>query len=258
MTRLALAVSLVLMCAHVPAAADDLCGATIVGNLVLQHDLSCPGDGLVVGADAISINLNGFTISGQGTGVGVTVTGRTQVAVFGGTIANFAAGIRTRDVSRVAVKEVTFLDNADGIDLQQGSTGNTIRHNDFRGHTVRAIMIRGSSTLHTIDRNRFEGNRIGILVFAGVDNVVAENTFSHNTVAGIRLNVFATGNLIVLNDVRSNEVGIELLSTSTAATVGNSFVKNTLAGNACGVKGLTAGNTFRRNQFIGNTMDACL
>ena len=41
------------------AAADDLCGATIVANLKLDQDLTCAGNGLIVGADGIKIKLDG-------------------------------------------------------------------------------------------------------------------------------------------------------------------------------------------------------
>jgi hypothetical protein len=37
----------------------------------------------------------------------------------------------------------------------------------------------------------------------------------------------------------------------------NTFVENTVAMNACGLKGPTAGNTFRENVFEGNAADAC-
>ena len=60
------------------AQASDLCGVTIVENLTLDHDQTCTGDGLVVGADGITIDLNGHTLAGLGTGVGIEVTGRTR------------------------------------------------------------------------------------------------------------------------------------------------------------------------------------
>ena len=42
-------------------AASDLCGATLTGDVRLDHDLVCEGDGLIVGADGIRIDLNGHT-----------------------------------------------------------------------------------------------------------------------------------------------------------------------------------------------------
>ena len=43
-----------------PAArAGDLCGTTIVEDLKLDQDLTCAGNGLIVGADGIKIKLDG-------------------------------------------------------------------------------------------------------------------------------------------------------------------------------------------------------
>ena len=41
------------------------CGATITRDTTLKADLTnCPGDGLVIGADNITLDLNGHTIDG--------------------------------------------------------------------------------------------------------------------------------------------------------------------------------------------------
>ena len=76
---------------------SDLCGATILADLRLDYDLACPGNGFIVGADGITIDLNGHTISGSGTGAGVNVTGRTNISIVGGTIRNFLAGVLTHN-----------------------------------------------------------------------------------------------------------------------------------------------------------------
>ena len=64
-TRFALAILLggLLVVSGPAVRADDLCGATIVEDVKLHHDLVCAGVGLIVGADGISINLNGHTIA---------------------------------------------------------------------------------------------------------------------------------------------------------------------------------------------------
>ena len=90
----------------VPAlAADDLCGATILDDLKLDHDLTCTGDGLIVGADGIRIDLNGYTLSGSGVGSGIVVTGRSNISISGGTVRNFGtvAGENARSGPTVTV-----------------------------------------------------------------------------------------------------------------------------------------------------------
>jgi len=109
-----------------PAAqpADSLCGATIVADLKLDQDVICAGDGLIAGADGIRIDLNGYTLSGSGVGVGIAITGRHEITICGGTIANFAAGIRTNTATDVDIKHIEFAGNPEGIDFQAGSAGN--------------------------------------------------------------------------------------------------------------------------------------
>ena len=60
-----LLVCLPTLSAPVARATDDLCGATILADLTLDHDLTCVGNGLIVGADGISLKLNGHTITGS-------------------------------------------------------------------------------------------------------------------------------------------------------------------------------------------------
>jgi para-nitrobenzyl esterase len=245
--------------ASVPASAPsgDLCGATIAGNLKLDHDVACAGDGLIAGRDGIKLDLNGHTITGSGTGAGISVTGRTDVTIFGGTIGNFFAGVRTQDSSGIVLSQNTFYQNTDGVDLQKGSSGNTIKDNRFQENRSRGVMIRGESTLHVIKDNTFTGNRVGILVFGGVENTVKDNFLSASVLAGIRLNVFASGNFVRDNTIVSNPAGIEFLVTPTGSSTGNALVGNTIALNTCGIKGPVVGNTLEKNVFEGNAADSC-
>jgi parallel beta-helix repeat protein len=239
-------------------AANDLCGATIVANLTLNEDLACAADALIVATDGITLDLNGHTIAGPGgVGVGISVLGRTHVTIVGGTVRSFATGVRVFDSTHIVLKENEFVDNGDGIDLQAGSRRITIKENGFSGNSTRGIMIRGSVTNNVIKENTFTGNRVGVLVFGGVDNTVKENIVARSSLAGIRINVLATGNLIVENTIMSNPAGVEFLVTATGAATGNVLVENAIALNACALKGPTAGNVFRENVFEGNGADSC-
>jgi parallel beta-helix repeat protein len=244
-------------CIVQPATANDLCGATIVDDLKLDHDLICAGDGLIVGADGIRIDLNGYTIAGSGSGVGIAVTGRTDISIAGGTLRNFAVAVRVNTSNDVVIKHNEFVQNGEGIDLQSGSVGNTIKDNVFRDSATRGIMLRSNSRDNDIKNNTFTGNRVGILVFGGVDNTLKANIVSGSSLAGIRLNVIATGNVLKDNTVSSNVVGIEFIVTPTGSATGNDLKGNTIATNGCGLKGPTAGNNFKDNSFEGNVADTC-
>jgi parallel beta-helix repeat protein len=239
------------------ATANDLCGATILEDLKLDHDLTCTGDGLIVGADGIKVDLNGHTIAGSGIGIGISVFDRTDVSIVGGTVKNFVAGVRVNNSTDVVVKGNEFQENSDGVDCQAFCVGNTIKDNVFRDSTTRGIMLRSNSRDNDIKNNSFTGNRVGILVFGGVDNTLKKNIVSGSSLAGIRLNVIATGNLLKDNTVMSNVVGIEFLVTPTGSATGNDLEGNTIATNGCGLKGPTAGNSFKNNSFEGNVADTC-
>jgi len=255
--KLAVLLGCLLILAGPTATADDLCGATILDDLKLDHDLICTGAGLIVGADGITIDLNGHTIMGSGSDVGVAVTGRTDVSIRGGTITNFAVAVRVNTSTDIVIKHTEFVENPEGVDLQSGSVGNTIKDNVFRDSNIRAIMLRSNSTDNDIKHNTFTGNRVGILVFGGVDNTLKQNIVSGSSVAGIRLNVIATGNVLKGNSVISNVAGIEFLVTPTGSATGNDVVRNRIELNDCGLKGPTAGNSFKKNSFEGNALDTC-
>ena len=239
------------------AASDNLCGATIVSNLELDHDLTCPAGGLIAGADGITINLNGHTIAGSGSGVGIDVAGRTSIGISNGTITNFTAGLRITASTAVVVKGVEFNQNNDGVDCMAGCIGNTIKENQFRNHGARGIMLRGGSMDNIVKENFFSGNNVGILLFGPVETTVKENYVSSSRLAGIRIGVLATGNLIKENTVTSNPAGVEFAVTPTGSATGNSVVENRILMNTCGLNGSLAGNTVEENVFGANSNDSC-
>jgi para-nitrobenzyl esterase len=236
---------------------NNLCGVTIIDDVKLDHDVSCPGDGLRVGADGVRIDLNGHTIAGSGGGVGIGVTGRHNVSIVGGTVNNFEAGVRLVDSTGVVIKRNTFQENNDGVDLQSGSWLNTVRENQFLNNRSRGIMIRSDTVDNLVKENSFGGNRVGILLFGPVGTTVSGNVVNASGLAGIRVNVLATDNLVKENWITSNPAGVEFLVTPTGSTIGNSVVHNAIQSNACGVKGPVEGNTVKRNFLDGNTTDSC-
>jgi parallel beta-helix repeat protein len=177
-----------------PAAhpSSDLCDVTIAGDLKLDHDVSCPGDGLHVAANGIRLDLNGHEISGSGGGVGIGVTGRNIISIVGGTVKNFEAGVRVVESTGVVIKRNTFQDNSDGVDLQSGSGWTTVRENEFLNNRSRGIMIRSNTFDNAVRENSFGGNRVGIFLFGPVGTTVNGNVVNASGLAGIRVNAIAT------------------------------------------------------------------
>ena len=77
------------------ASADQIaCGQVLKASTTITNSLAgCSGDGLVVGAGGIDVNLNGQTIAGTGLGAGVRNNGHDDVTIRNGALLNFDYGV---------------------------------------------------------------------------------------------------------------------------------------------------------------------
>ncbi|HSH61086.1 MAG TPA: hypothetical protein VK988_15895, partial [Acidimicrobiales bacterium] len=108
------------------AAATVTCGETITKNTTLTADVGpCAADGIIIGADNITLNLNGRRVFGNsdqgasGEFAAIRLAGRTGVTVTGhpgksgktGTVSGFEAGVVIDGGSANTVQNVTARDN---------------------------------------------------------------------------------------------------------------------------------------------------
>ena len=223
----------------------------------VDMNLVCTGDGFIVGADGIKINLNGHSITGPGTGVGIMVRDVHDITIFGGAVNGFQAGIMVATSTGVVIKDNYFTQNREAVFLA-GSSGNVVKANVMWQNRLRGIMIRpsGSGALSTdndIKDNILTNNASGILVFGQPGNSFKSNTITGSTTAALDLLVGATGNEFKDNLLASSAVAIRF-STGWS---GNVFKGNTIQENTCGTQGPGTANTFIDNTFSGNVTDIC-
>jgi large repetitive protein len=73
------------------------CGSVVTRSVVLTQDLlGCQGDGLVIGASGITVNLNGHTVAGlvSDDSIGIRNSGHTGVLVNNGVVRQFEWGVQ--------------------------------------------------------------------------------------------------------------------------------------------------------------------
>src|SRR5687768_11015966 len=114
------------------------CGQVLTESTLVGNDLdNCPGEGLVVGASDIVVDLGGHTIDGpdyllenatgqeEGFPAGIRVSGRKNVIVRNGTVQQFGWGVLlTAGTTRAVVDNLTVLRNAvSGIELFDADNG---------------------------------------------------------------------------------------------------------------------------------------
>ncbi|MFN2503551.1 MAG: right-handed parallel beta-helix repeat-containing protein, partial [Acidimicrobiales bacterium] len=130
----------------IPAEAAILgCGDIVVRNTTLENDVGPCGVGLVIGADNITLDLNGYSITGlprTDDGAGIYLLRRTNVTVKNGTVRNFDGGVVLDGGTQNTVRNMDVHDNigvvgqtryAEGIALLSSTNnriiGNRVRHN---------------------------------------------------------------------------------------------------------------------------------
>lgn len=252
------------------ARADNLCGATITQDFVLQQDLACIADGLIAGADGITIQLNGHTIAGSGmnpNSAGIRAEGRSGLALEGpGTLKGFTAGVLIANSTNASVTDLSAVGN--GLMLMRmdpagagirvvNSSSVVIAENTASGNQNAAIFLgKGSTNVRVVENvaiggghdaiqlRNSHGNVIeensasapappgcGVLLIASNDNVVRENTLTGAGAAGVLLVAGSTGNEVRENLLVGNSNGLRAFGGSTA----NVFAENTIVANVNGI-----------------------
>lgn len=170
-----MAVALVAMTAPFAATAEAAeavsCGQVVTQSVTLSADVGpCSNDG-VVGADNITVDLNGHVVSGVPGGGRYGVSSKNH------------AGVRVRN------GQVTAVDV--GVVVENGAR-NTVE------------QMNAHDNIGRFQRSSFGG---GILILESADNVVQDNRAIHNgPLAGIEVAGVALRNTIQRNDASYNDL----------------------------------------------------
>jgi parallel beta helix pectate lyase-like protein len=202
------------------------CGQTLTESTTLDNDLdNCFADGLIAGADGITIDLNGHTISSRlgSTGGGVVVHGFDRVVVENGTITRFDAGVDVDfGADQTRVRDLRISDNAIGNGIEAGGLRTSVTGNTVFG---REIGIRANGTTTTVAGNTVKDNETGMLL-GGSGAVATRNTALSNAGFGIQVGDrtgAVTGNVANAN----GDDGIDATGATAATLDGNSASFNT-------------------------------
>lgn len=222
-------------------AAHAGCGQVITTNTTLDGNVGpCPGDGIIIGADNVTLDLNGYTV------LGAPAPG-TQVGSTSGIKVDAVAGARVRNGTVTGFGRGVFL-------LLRG------------GSTVESLVVRGNQTVgigmisfdNVIRGNVVQGNGTdGVVVGGGTGNLIESNVIQGNGGNGFYLdrggpNTRTGGTRVRSNTITANGMHGVVLSGLTG---GASVVANTIAHN--GGDGVLIGDLatlhlVQGNQIVGN------
>ncbi len=185
------------------------CGDTITSDTTLTSDLTdCPGNGLIIGADNITLDCAGHTIDGDGSGGGdgIVVSGRSWDTIKNCTVTDFAYGISLSWSSNNTLTDNTANSNDYGFFVSD-SDSNTLTGSTASGNLYDGIYLQSS---YTNTNNTLSGSTVRDNVWAGVQlggnfNTLSGSTIRNNGGAGVYVGATNTLNSSV---VCSNKLDI--------------------------------------------------
>jgi parallel beta-helix repeat protein len=209
------------------AAAGVSCGDTITTDVTLHHNLvNCPNNGLLIGADNVTLDLNYHTIDGDGkpTGgcdpqtdfcdVGIANFGYDRVTVVHGSLRQFGGGVDFGQVDHNRLLDISASKNADvGIQLF-GCSRSVVRNSSGIGSTSRqngtGLGLFGCHDSRVL-RNSVRNNagHHGLVLVDSNDSLVKGNRVSGNGGEGVILEG-GERNKFTRNRVIRNDGGITL------------------------------------------------
>ena len=154
------------------------------GSYFIASDFSVSGNAILVTADDVSLDLQGFTIDGDGTGAGIQIESADGVTVRNGAIRNFDRGLLAENSSYGRFVDLIVADNVnEGLHLRS---------------------LSGASNGHFVERVRASDNGgIGVVLEAD-----SEGTASGNQLIGV-------------HSVNNGEYGIQIWAANSSQANGN-------------------------------------
>lgn len=154
---------------------------TITSDTTLTSDLTCTGNCIKIDANTVTLDCDGYTITGDGTGYGIYANGKSGVTVKNCVIEDFAYGIYFYQVS-----------NSNILD-------NTITNSNSRG--IRVLYYSNNNIIgNTITSSKYDG----IQIYKSPSNTVTDNNIDGSAYYGIRVSSPpSTGNTIQFNNIKN-------------------------------------------------------
>jgi len=252
MKRAAAALAIALLLA-LPGAANAAvsCGATITQDTVLDADLDCDGNGIVIGADGITLDLAGHSVSADGSSI--LNQGHDDVTIENGSVVVDTVGIRLQGVTGNLIRNVSLSGLQNGIEMYD-SDANRIVANRLSGVWLR---LQNGSDDNVIRANTVLAYEGLIWLVGSSGNRVTANVISNSQETGVVL-AQATHTLVSRNDVTAiNGGGVSLFESHDNEVASNVVHARPNGANPIDVFGIRVtgshANLLRRNRFFDTT-----
>jgi parallel beta-helix repeat protein len=193
------------------------CGQVITKDVILLKDIECPGVGMIVGTDGITINLNNHRLSlANNTDtssipkveeIGILVPGQKNITISGpGVITGFDKAIEFAGSERGYVLDLKLTDNNVGLSLK-ASDKITIYRSFIEGNTI-GIASQSSKDALIVSNQVSQNANEGIVLMDSNNFTIGTNSLIGNGNIGMFLDVSSFNNTISSNNVLDHAVDV--------------------------------------------------
>lgn len=216
------------------------CGDVITQDTRLDSDLlDCSGDGLLIGADDVTLDLAGHRLDGSGAGAGVRSAGRRRSRIRNGVIEGFGLGVHLDAVTHARLHGVVVRSSGIGIWLTGSDStivGSTVSDN---GTGIELAGSRNEIVGSGVTTTRFSGPPTYFPTPTGIRLRGASDTrVVRNTVSGYYWSIAldrSTGSHVTRNELRLGEPlepvgGVPLMGVYAYQGSDNRLTRNRVSG----------------------------
>jgi parallel beta-helix repeat protein len=218
-----------------PISTVDNVTYTLTGNII--------NESIVIERNNIVIDGNGYTVQGDQSGNGLSLTGMDNVKIENVNVESFSFGIFLFDSNNNIISGNIVTANYDGIYIES-SSNNIINSNNATANIYDGIRLNSSSYNILSGNNAANNNYYGVDLGYSSNNTVSGNNAVANSVCDLTLSA-SNGNTIFENNITQSYIALGLYSSS-----GNNFFGNTITNNDRGVfMTSSSNNIFYHNNF---------
>jgi parallel beta-helix repeat protein len=214
------------------------CGQVITKDVILLKDIECPGVGMIVGTDGITINLNNHRLSlANNTDtlsipkveeIGILVPGQKNITISGpGVITGFDKAIEFAGSQRGYVLGLRLTDNNIGLSLK-ASDKITIYRSFIEENTI-GLASQSSKDALIVSNQVSQNTDEGIVLMDSNNFTIGTNSLIGNGNIGMFLDVSSFNNTISANNILDHAVDV-----SNADGVPIHISMNEYLQNSCG------------------------
>ncbi len=159
---------------------NAVCGASLTTNMTLTENLTFNNTCFTVSANNVTIDCNGFTVNGNGSGNGIFMSSyENNTLIKNCVVSNFSTAVFGIHTTNTTIINNTFINSTTAVRFQSFSRSINITNNTFFNSTA-AVFCTSCRGEININRNFFYGSNDEAVQLEDATANIVDNVFVRN------------------------------------------------------------------------------